>query len=241
MRPSSVTLTFLLLFAGCGEKMDPTQVIDLAGFQDFASLGDSAQGGISYQTVRPILDQRCFACHASTVQGGARQGAPVGVDYDTYAKAKAHGPSGNAWIQGGGMPPGAPMPAQERALFQAWIDAGMPEFGQSNPDTDTTTPPQDVSTEGKVTYYALYPLLETHCLACHSSKVAGLARQGAPRGVDYDTYLLAVKYASSGNAWVQDGGMPPAAPLSATEKALFQAWLDDGVLQGSPEDAEAAR
>ncbi len=245
MLPSRGSLLVFAFLAACGEKIDPVQEYDLAGFQDFASLGDSASGGISYQLLRPVLENRCFKCHSSAVQGAAREGAPVGVDYDTYAKAKTHGPSGHAWVQGGGMPPGSPMPIQEKALYHAWIDAGMPEFGTVSPDNDVAgqdlNTGSDVPITGKTTYWALRPTLELHCMECHASTVGGLARQGAPRGVDYDTYMDAVKYASSGNAWVQDGGMPPAAPLSPDGKALFQSWIDSGVPEGKPADAEATR
>jgi len=240
MRSSSVWLALVALSLGCGQKADPVQSYDFTGFGDLASLGDVVSGGISYQTLRPILENRCFDCHASTVQGGARQGAPAGVDYDTDESAKANGLSGNAWVQGGGMPPGTPMPLGERSLFKAWIDAGMPE-NASVAQTGDVSDSGEIPAAGKTTYWTIRPLLQTHCLSCHSSTLVGLARQGAPAGVDYDAYAAAVKYASSGNTWVQSGGMPPVGPLEPVDKALFQSWLESGVPEGTPVDAEGNR
>ena len=226
---------------------DGTVTPDNNTLPDTATLDDITNpypDQATYQSLRPLLKTRCFACHASTVQGAARLGAPVGVDYDTYPKAVQYGPSGNAWVQSDGMPPYTPMPAPEKAQFQAWIDNGMPENPTIPPDPDAITP--DVITGDtvgpppvKTTYWQLRPTLVLNCLECHSSTVVGLARQGAPRGVDYDTYLTALKYSGSGNAWVQAGNMPIKAPLTATEKALFQAWIDSGVPEGTPADAGA--
>jgi mono/diheme cytochrome c family protein len=68
------------------------------------------------------------------------------------------------------------------------------------------------------------------CTACHASTLIGAARNSAPVGVDYDSYTAAVANATRGNIRIQAGTMPPAGPLSATQKALVQAWINDGKL-----------
>ena len=61
--------------------------------------------------MRDIFVPSCLQCHSSTLSGAARNAAPVGVDFNTFAKATSPGPLGpnnvraNVRIQEGTMPP----------------------------------------------------------------------------------------------------------------------------------------
>ncbi len=118
-RVSFLFLALWSLSAACGEKQDPySRSIPL----------DSGTGVVTYTAfIEPILSQYCVSCHASTVEGAARAGAPVGVDFDSYQAASANAESANSYIQAGAMPPSAPLSDEDKALVQAWLDAGLPE------------------------------------------------------------------------------------------------------------------
>ena len=81
--------------------------------------------------IKPLLDAHCVSCHASTVHGDARHGAPDGKDYDTYDGAKAAEPKLTGKVEGDTMPIDAatsqptPLSAPDKALFQAWLDQGL--------------------------------------------------------------------------------------------------------------------
>jgi len=105
-----------LLVGGCGEKQDPI------------GPGADIEGEVTYgEHIMPILDANCISCHAADKQGAARNGAPVGVDCDSYEDAAASADRANAQIQSGAMPVGGELSDLERSLFQAWVDQGTPE------------------------------------------------------------------------------------------------------------------
>lgn len=72
---------------------------------------------------------KCTSCHASTLTGGERAGAPPGIDYDVYASAKQYAELGMEEVEEGAMPlPGAPTATdEEKASFYAWVQCGTPE------------------------------------------------------------------------------------------------------------------
>jgi hypothetical protein len=78
--------------------------------------------------MRDIFVPICLQCHSSTLSGAARNAAPVGVDFNTFAKATSPGPLGpnnvraNVRIQQGTMPPTGGLPGNLRALMQDWAD-----------------------------------------------------------------------------------------------------------------------
>lgn len=84
-----------------------------------------------------IFSPICMNCHASTLTGGARSGAPIDVNWDTYAAATGFRSSGspppqiskrgNTRVQAGTMPPSGSLSAAQKQLFQKWIDSGWPE------------------------------------------------------------------------------------------------------------------
>src|SRR4051794_17766767 len=53
-----------------------------------------------------LLTQVCTQCHSSTRTGADRSNAPVGINFDTYAAAKAHAETAVTEVYGGSMPPG---------------------------------------------------------------------------------------------------------------------------------------
>ncbi len=111
-----VALACLALCLACGDKVDP-----------LGEPGDDLPDVVTFTIhIKPLLDTRCVQCHASFRQGPDRNGAPPGVDYDTYALAVASAQRGNARIQDGTMPPGG-LPTYERRLFAKWVSLGMPE------------------------------------------------------------------------------------------------------------------
>lgn len=70
----------------------------------------------------------CIACHSSALQAGARNGAPGGIDYDTYDGAAANAEHGAAEVYEGKMPPGGGnLPAADTEAFYSWALCGTPQ------------------------------------------------------------------------------------------------------------------
>lgn len=81
-----------------------------------------------------LFDTDCNSCHSSSLSGGARNGAPMDVNFDTYAGAsgwrtnnKQISIRANTRTQAGTMPPSGMVSTPLRALIQAWIDSGWPD------------------------------------------------------------------------------------------------------------------
>lgn len=77
--------------------------------------------------IRPLLERTCVSCHDSRKTGAARQGAPLGHDFDSYTGALRLLWHSNDLIQIGMMPPSAPLSAAEKDLYLRWATAGAPE------------------------------------------------------------------------------------------------------------------
>jgi hypothetical protein len=106
------------LSISCGTKNDPVGSLP----------GDGLPETVTYtEHIRPLLEDNCTGCHASTLQGADRNGAPTGIDFDTYANATQWAEQGNARIQAGSMPPSGGLTSNDRALFQKWVDQGLLE------------------------------------------------------------------------------------------------------------------
>jgi uncharacterized membrane protein len=91
--------------------------------------------------------------------------------------------------------------------------------GDELPEVDCTMPA--VPTFAQVTAFT------TSCGNCHSSELVGAARNGAPTGIDYDTYDSAVRFAEKAAEEVNEGAMPPggaATALTAMEKETLFRW-----------------
>jgi uncharacterized membrane protein len=106
-----------LVASGCGEEQDP------GGDDDVV-----VDAGVTYtEHIKPILDGACISCHASYLAGADRNGAPEGVDFDTFEAASASGSAANTRIQAGTMPPSGALTSEQQAVFQKWVDEGFPE------------------------------------------------------------------------------------------------------------------
>lgn len=77
--------------------------------------------------IKPIVERACTGCHASTLSGNARSGAPGSVNLDSYAAAAAAGAQSNQAVQSGHMPPGGGLSAADRTAFACWIAQGTPQ------------------------------------------------------------------------------------------------------------------
>jgi mono/diheme cytochrome c family protein len=85
---------------------------------------------------------------------------------------------------------------------------------------------------GAVTFSGqIKSLLDKNCVACHSSDLQGAEeRNGAPPQYNFNTYQDAKASARDANHRIQAGVMPPSAPLDDSDRALFQARIDQGLL-----------
>lgn len=93
-----------------------------------ASPGDPIDGDTFDTFAGPLLSQYCTRCHASTLSGSARNGAPTGFDWDVEASVRMHLPEmRNAVGVLNFMPPSDPRPTcDERQRLVRWIDADAP-------------------------------------------------------------------------------------------------------------------
>jgi mono/diheme cytochrome c family protein len=73
-----------------------------------------------------LLSASCASCHGSTLSGGARQGAPVGMDFDVYESAVQYADAGVRAVYAGRMPPSGAINAAQRDAFYAWGLCGTP-------------------------------------------------------------------------------------------------------------------
>jgi len=105
-------------------------------------------------------------------------------------------------------------------------DAGTDDSGDQD-GTGGCSTPAVVTYDGQIKDF-----LTSYCTRCHSSQLSGADRNGAPVGRNWDTYAGIEPFASLANSRIQAGTMPPTAPKpDACDRALFQAWVD----QGAPE------
>ena len=93
-----------------------------------AAIGRTATAQTTYtQVLDQIFQPRCLGCHSSNLVGAARNGAPVGVDYNTFANATSgtNETRANVRIQAGTMPPGGGLSGSLMTLMQAWANGGF--------------------------------------------------------------------------------------------------------------------
>ena len=85
-------------------------------------------GTVTYTSdVKPIFDAACISCHASTLSGDDRNGAPVDVNLDNYDDAVTSSARVVAAVQGEIMPPSGPASDCQKATVQGWVDDGTQE------------------------------------------------------------------------------------------------------------------
>jgi uncharacterized membrane protein len=69
---------------------------------------------------------QCVNCHASTLTGAYRRGAPLGIDYDTYESAKLFAQLGATEVNVGSMPFTGTVTEEQKQSFYAWAMCGTP-------------------------------------------------------------------------------------------------------------------
>lgn len=69
------------------------------------------------------MTQYCNGCHASTWPESGREGAPLGVDFDTYSGVLAYAAriEARSVPDTADMPPGGGPSAEERGLLHEWL------------------------------------------------------------------------------------------------------------------------
>lgn len=72
---------------------------------------------------------KCVSCHSSTLTGTARSAAPMGINYDTYAGARANAQSAMSEVFEGSMPlAGSPtLSDAEKDQIYNWASCDTPE------------------------------------------------------------------------------------------------------------------
>jgi len=111
----------MALFVGCGTEGDDDTpsgdepVVDCTG----------TVPTYSEVTMWPA----CTSCHSSALSGGDRGGAPPGINYDTYAGAKANAALGVSEVYEGAMPypDGSGVTDEQKTAFYTWAKCGTPE------------------------------------------------------------------------------------------------------------------
>lgn len=124
MRPACALLALLAACTSAPVFGPPTQSVCPAG------------STLTYESFgKPFMDAYCTRCHASTLRGEQRHGAPGLHDFDTLFGIKvvfdhidettAAGPAATNT----GMPPDRPAPTvAERRQLGEWIACGMPSM-----------------------------------------------------------------------------------------------------------------
>lgn len=114
----SAALLVSLFAAGCG--------------QEAAECPDDS--ALTYENFgKPFMEQYCLRCHASSVTGDARQGAPDDHNFETRELVKdmtdhivGYAGAGPTWANEV-MPPEDPQPSlDERRQLAQWLACGAP-------------------------------------------------------------------------------------------------------------------
>jgi hypothetical protein len=107
------------LFLACGDKNAPLSPYGAGGMGGIPEPDSGTGGSLATSfaaDIMPLLEKSC-SCH---VTGST---TPALGD---YASVKAVADASNTAIQQDGMPPGGPLSAADKALFQSWVSAGAP-------------------------------------------------------------------------------------------------------------------
>lgn len=91
---------------------------------------EPAEARVTYQDVKPIFDDVCASCHATTlVTSAEREKAPRDVNYDSYLDAQENGEDAVEQVLARKMPSDDPekLTKAEACLIKAWVDQGMLE------------------------------------------------------------------------------------------------------------------
>ncbi len=123
---------FVLLLSACGDDAGQADGGLINGCPSLtapqATPGEPIDGDTFATFAGPLLQQYCTRCHSSTLTGAARNGAPVGFNWNDEASVRTHLiEMRNAIGVANFMPPSAPRPScAERQRLVRWIDAAAP-------------------------------------------------------------------------------------------------------------------
>jgi uncharacterized membrane protein len=126
-------LAMLLALAACGPATSSdTAATPTPTSTPTGTLADRACPTNSILTYAdfgaPFMSNHCTSCHASTVTGDERRGAPAGFDFDTLAGIQSHADRIYARAADGyaEMPPAGGPAAVERLELGDWLACGTP-------------------------------------------------------------------------------------------------------------------
>lgn len=71
--------------------------------------------------------KKCTNCHASTLSGAARVGAPPDINFDSYSDAVMDADRALSEVQSGAMPPGGGLTADEKTQIIDWASCDTPQ------------------------------------------------------------------------------------------------------------------
>jgi uncharacterized membrane protein len=103
------------LVVGCGAKADDSAAgADPCARRPALEWDNFGKG---------LMDKHCNGCHSSLVDRDARKGAPIGVDFNTYAGVLEFSDRIGARSLGDTptMPPGGGPDLEERARLEEWL------------------------------------------------------------------------------------------------------------------------
>ncbi len=110
-----VPLLFFAISCGGGEGPDPCE-----------------QGPTFADDIAPVIEDHCMMCHDQGLQGPARRGAPMGVNFNSYETLEPYIAQFADNITSGRMPPmnvagTVPVAAPHRNVVDAWRRCGFPK------------------------------------------------------------------------------------------------------------------
>jgi len=150
-----------------------------------------------------------------------------GVTYYEDSDSDGYGNPASTVIAEGGVPTGYVTDNIDCDDTDAGINPGATEDISNGVDDDCDGHIDEVTYKSHIK-----DILDNFCINCHGSNVSGSARNGAPAGVNFNTYALAKPNANAANTRIQNNTMPKGSPaLSSENKDLFQAWIDKGILE----------
>ncbi len=105
----------VLVLAACGGKADDSAAAaDPCDRRPALDWGNFGKG---------LMDKHCNGCHSTLVERSSRKGAPLGVDFNTYAGVLEFADRIGARSLGEAptMPPGGGPDLVERAQLEEWL------------------------------------------------------------------------------------------------------------------------
>jgi uncharacterized membrane protein len=122
------TLVFALLAVGAAGAAGCSSDDDGGGAP---TIDCSAVASVPTFAQVSVFTSTCNSCHSSTKTGADRKNAPVDINFDDYASAKAHANTAQSEVAGGDMPPATytgpkPTEAQKTELY-TWAQCETPQ------------------------------------------------------------------------------------------------------------------